>query len=136
MQWRLSEPVQCLRWHEADATLYATAPGSGSILLLQPGNTAVRRLATVPKGSGRVSGLAFDAQGGVWTALRDGWSVVRFAPDGGLDRVVGLPVPCPTDVAVGGGALDRLYITTARQPVPLDTLQNAPLSGRLFELVL
>jgi len=46
-----------------------------------------------------------------------------------LDRVVGLPVPCPTDVALVG---ERLYITTARQPVPLDALDKAPLSGRLL----
>ncbi|WP_415842208.1 SMP-30/gluconolactonase/LRE family protein [Paracidovorax anthurii] len=96
----------------------------------------VRRLVTVPKGSGRVSGLAFDADGGVWTALRDGWSVVRFLPDGSLDRVAGLPVPCPTDVAVGGVGGRCLFVTTARQPVALDMLANAPLSGRLFALPL
>ena len=61
---------------------------------------------------------------------------MRFAHDGALDRVVGLPVPCPTDLAIGGVGGDRLYITTARQPLSLDTLQNAPLSGMLFELVL
>lgn len=112
---------------------------SGAILLLKPGQGAVRRLATVPKGSGRVSGLAFDAQGGIWTALCDGWSVVRFSPDGQLVRVVGLPVPCATDLAFSpkpeatGG--ERLVITTARHSVPLDTLANAPLSGRLFTLL-
>ena len=78
-----------------------------------------------------MSGLAVDEQGGAWTALRDGWSVVRVAPDGNLDRVVGLPVPCPTDVALVEG---MLYITTARQPVPLDYLEKAPLSGRLLSV--
>ena len=78
----MGETVRALSWHAQEQALYATAPGSGSILRLQPGQGAMRRLATVPKGSGRLSGLAFDAQWGIWTALCDGWSVVRFAPDG------------------------------------------------------
>lgn len=134
--WRVAEPVQCLRWNPADGILYGSAPRSGNLLMLQPGEgkaqKAMRRLATVPKGSGRIGGLAFDAQGGIWTALCDGWSVVRFSADGSLDRVIGLPVPCPTDVEVGGPDGRRLYVTSARQPVALDALQNAPLSGRLF----
>jgi len=134
VKWRIGEPVQCLRWHGEDRTLYAAAPGSGAILLMQAGTPNVRRLATVPRGSGRISGLAFDATGGVWTALCDGWSVVRFSADGQLDRVVGLPVPCATDLVFGGPEGQQLYITTARQSVALDTLASAPLSGRLLTL--
>ncbi len=133
-QWRITEPVQCLHWSTQDNTLYATAPASGTILMMKPGTAAVRRLATVPKGSGRISGLARDAAGGLWTALRDGWSVVRISPEGNLDRVIGLPVPCPTDVAMGGHDMNQLFVTTARQPVSLDALANAPGSGRLFVL--
>lgn len=129
LHWTLEEPVQALCWDGREAQLLAAAPGSGSLLILRPGAAGVRRLATLPKGSGQLSGLALDAAGGVWTALRDGWSVVRIAADGTLDRMVGLPVPHPTDVAVAG---HRLYVTTARQPVPLDILANAPLSGRLL----
>ncbi|RYY63214.1 MAG: IclR family transcriptional regulator, partial [Comamonadaceae bacterium] len=105
---------------------------TGSILLLREGASAMRRLATIPKGSGRIAGLALDAAGGVWTALQDGWGVVRISPDGELDRLVALPVPCPTDVAVGGAGGASLFITTARQPVALDVLAKAPLSGSLF----
>lgn len=98
------------------------------------GTAAVRRLATVPRGSGRLSGLAFDAAGGIWTALCDGWSVVRFSADGQLDRVVGLPVPCATDLVFGGPDGQQRYITTARQSVALDTLASVPLSGLLLAL--
>ncbi len=134
IHWRCPETLQCIRWRSEDQTLYATVPASGTVLKMQPGSNVMRRLGNVLKGSGQVSGLAFDASGGVWTALCDGWSVVRFAADGSLDRVVGLPVPCPTDLAFGGPAMDRLFVTTARHLVALDTLVNAPLSGRLFEL--
>ena len=131
---RVTEAVQCLKWRAEDATLFAAAPDTGSILMLKPGTPGVRRLATVPKGSGAVSGLAFDREGGIWTCLRGGWGVVRFAPDGGLDRVVGLPVPCPTDLAFDG-QFSSLYVATARQPVSLEVLNDAPLSGRLFKVV-
>lgn len=131
VQWRISEPVQCLAWSVADQTFYATAPQSGAILVLAP-RQGVRRLATVPKGSGRISGLALDAQGGIWTALFDGWSLMRFTSDGQVDSVIGLPVPCATDLCFEPGSSSRLFVTTARHSVPLDTLSSAPLSGQLL----
>jgi DNA-binding IclR family transcriptional regulator/sugar lactone lactonase YvrE len=129
LRWSLDEPVNALCWDVAGDTLHVAATHSGSLLMLRPGSAMIRRLATLPKGSGRISGLALDEAGGVWTALRDGWSVVRVSPDGVLDRVIGLPVPCPTDLALVD---QQLFITTARQPVPLDALEKAPLSGRLL----
>lgn len=128
-RWTLDEPAQALCWDAAGEQLHVAAPGSGSLVMLRTGSALVRRLATLPKGSGRISGLAVDEKGGAWTALCDGWSVVRVAADGTLDRVIGLPVPCPTDVALAGG---QLFVTSARQPVPLDALEKSPLSGRLL----
>ncbi|MDO8249771.1 MAG: SMP-30/gluconolactonase/LRE family protein [Rhodoferax sp.] len=61
--------------------------------------------------SGNPGGLAVDGDAGVWLALTEGWSVMRLAPDGSVDRVIGLPVPSPTDLA----------------------LASAPLSGRLLQ---
>lgn len=130
--WTLGEPLDALAWDGAGQSLYGLSRESGVILVMQRGQASVRRLATVPKGSGRLSGLAVDGEGCVWTALQDGWSVVRFSPDGNQDRVIGLPVPCPSDLALGGESLNTLYVTSARQPVSLEVLGNAPLSGRLF----
>ena len=130
--WRLSEPAAALAWDGAGETLYLTASASGTLYSARAGSASVRRLATVPKGSGRLAGLAVDRQGGVWSALRDGWSVVRFEADGSLDRVVALPVPCPTDVGFGGNDGDTLFVTSARDAVTREALDAAPLSGRLF----
>jgi IclR family transcriptional regulator, acetate operon repressor len=91
-------------------------------------------LTTVPKGSGRLAGLAADPAGGWWSALRGGWSVARFDDDGSLARVIALPVPGPSGVAVGGTSGDTLYVTTAREAVTRESLEAAPLSGRLFEV--
>lgn len=132
VHWKVSERVDALAWNIDGTWLYAAAPESGSIYRMQPGQRIVRRLATMPKGSGRISGLALDASEGIWTALKGGWGVVRFAPDGTLDRVVGLPVPSPTGVCVGGPDRSVLYVTSARHEVPIEVLADAPLSGRLF----
>lgn len=130
--WSLNEPASALAWDASGAQLYAVLQDSAELLVMRRGEAGVRRLASVPKGSGRPGGLAVDAQGGLWTALEDGWGVVRFSPDGTQDRLVSLPVPCPSDVAIGGAGGDMLFVTSARQSVSLEVLGNAPLSGRLF----
>ncbi|WP_110400057.1 IclR family transcriptional regulator domain-containing protein [Sphaerotilus hippei] len=131
--WHLPEPATALAWQADGRRLVAVAPESGTLYTLTPGSATVRRLATVPKGSGRLLGLALDADGGAWCALKGGWSVARFAPDGSLDRVIGLPVPCPTGVALGGPAeAPLLCVPTAREGLSSEVLGNAPGSGRLL----
>jgi sugar lactone lactonase YvrE len=58
---------------------------------------------------------------------------MRLAADGSVDRVIGLPVSSPTDVALGGPDGQTLFITTDRQALAIDTLVSAPLSGRLLQ---
>ncbi len=132
--WRLAEPATALAWDLRSELLYIACAGSGTLYAARVGSQSLQRLATVPKGSGQLSGLAVDAQGGIWSALRGGWSVARFANDGSLDRVLALPVPCPTGVAFGGMEGRSLFVTTARDAVSREALEAAPLSGRLFVL--
>jgi DNA-binding IclR family transcriptional regulator/sugar lactone lactonase YvrE len=132
--WRLAEPASAMSWDVTGQQLALAAAGSGTVFVATPGLTALRRLTTVPKGSGVLAGIAHDAEGGLWCALRDGWNVVRLGPDGSWDRVVALPVPCPTGLGFGGPARDRLYVTSARDAVNREALDAAPLSGRLFRL--
>jgi IclR family transcriptional regulator, acetate operon repressor len=116
--------------------LFIASAGSGTLQMAEPGSSTLRRLATVPRGSGQLAGLAADAQGGVWAALRGGWSVVHFADDGSMGRVVAMPVPSPTALAFGGTAGQTLFITSARDQLGREALDVAPLSGRLFTLQL
>lgn len=77
-------------------------------------------------------GLTVDAEGYVWSAKWDGWRVVRYDPDGGVDRVLPLPVQRPTSVAFGGPDLDRLYVSSARVRLSNGALAAGPLAGALL----
>jgi IclR family transcriptional regulator, acetate operon repressor len=134
--WRLPEPVTALAWDPSGATLAMAAAASGTLAVAQRGNTSHRRLATVPKGSGRLAGLAADGDGGWWSALDGGWSAARFDAEGQWSRVVALPVPSPTGVALGGSRGDCLYVTSARGALGREALDAAPLAGRLFRIAL
>jgi sugar lactone lactonase YvrE len=74
-------------------------------------------------------GLTVDREGGVWVALHGGSAVHRYGPDGALDLVVEVGARQVTACALGGGDLDRLFITTSREGLePGDD----PLAGSLF----
>ncbi|MFJ2768831.1 SMP-30/gluconolactonase/LRE family protein [Streptomyces sp. NPDC087300] len=89
-----------------------------------------RPFAHIEEGAGFPDGLTVDAEGRVWVALWDGAAIRRYAPDGRLDRVVGLPVRRPTACAFGGPELRDLYVTTARTGIE----RPHPLSGSVLVL--
>jgi sugar lactone lactonase YvrE len=81
---------------------------------------------------GYPDGSTVDAEGYLWNARWEGGSVVRFAPDGQVDRVVEIDAPLVTSCAFGGAALGTLYVTTARYELSAETLQKYPQAGSLF----
>ncbi len=91
-----------------------------------------RPLLGVPEADGVPDGMTVDAEGCLWVATWDGWSVRRYRPDGGLDRIVMLPVARVTSCAFGGDGLTDLYVTTARDGLSDVQLAAQPLAGGLF----
>ncbi|MBI9097071.1 MAG: SMP-30/gluconolactonase/LRE family protein [Spirochaetaceae bacterium] len=81
---------------------------------------------------GLPDGSIIDSQGYLWNAQWAGSRVVRFAPDGTVDRVVELPVPNVTCLCFGGKELETLYITTARFTLSDEDLHKYPSAGGLF----
>ena len=79
-------------------------------------------------------GSAVDAEGFLWNAQFNGGQLVRYAPDGRIDRVLPLPVKRPTCCAFGGPELDLLYITTASQGMSEADMQAEPLAGALLAI--
>ncbi|MFT3821964.1 MAG: SMP-30/gluconolactonase/LRE family protein [Rubrivivax sp.] len=59
-------------------------------------------------------GAAVDAEGGLWVALVQTAQLVRFHPDGSLDRMIDCPVPYVTCPCFGGEGLDTIYLTSIR----------------------
>ena len=77
-----------------------------------------RPFATPPRGV--PDGLVLDGAGGVWVALWDGGAVVRFSPEGEVDRVVEVPTPRVTACTLGGEDLRTLYVTTSQHGLDHD----------------
>lgn len=83
---------------------------------------------------GLPDGSVVDAEGCLWNAQWGGSRVVRFSPDGSVDRVCEMPVKNITCLCFGGKELDTLYVTTARLTLGDKELADKPLSGGLFAL--
>lgn len=124
-------------WSPDDRLMYFTDSGKRTIWVYdfdaERGEISNRRVfAEIDSATGIPDGLAVDVDGGVWSAIWDGWNVTRFAPDGQIDRVVSLPVPRPTSVAFGGKDLATMFVTTARIRLSAAILAEAPLSGSIL----
>ena len=63
-------------------------------------------------------GATVDSDDHVWSVEVYAGRLVRFAPDGSLDRVVQLPVDYATSVIFGGPDLDIAYVTSMARTVP------------------
>lgn len=79
-------------------------------------------------------GVTVDAEGGVWNCKWDGSRIVRYSPDGTVDRVLRVPVPRPTRCAFVGPDRTALAVTSARTGLDPAALAEAPLSGRVLLL--
>ncbi len=58
-------------------------------------------------------GLTIDAEGFLWSARFRGSKLVRYDPQGKVEREVRLPVLSPASTAFGGANLDELYVSAA-----------------------
>lgn len=88
---------------------------------LAPGEaTPCRKRVFVRVGDdeGIPDGLTTDADGFVYSAQWYGGQVVRYDPQGRVERRIELPVTQVSSVAFGGEDLRDLYITTAGDPWP------------------
>jgi len=101
---------------------------------LETGDVGPRRIFSEAAGLGTPDGNAVDAEGFLWSARWDGSAVVRFAPDGSVDRVVPIPATLVTSCAFGGPDLDTLYVTSARLAIDAETAARYPQQGGLFAL--
>ncbi|MDR6585285.1 gluconolaconase [Herbaspirillum sp. BH-1] len=91
-----------------------------------------RVFADLAQQPGGPDGSTVDADGHVWNAQWGGARVVRFAPDGRIDRIVDMPTAQPSCVAFGGAALDTLFVTSAHEGMSAQQREQDALAGALF----
>jgi sugar lactone lactonase YvrE len=93
-----------------------------------------RVLISVPDepGEGGPDGLTVDSEGFIWSARWGGWKIVRYDPDGKVEREVKLPAARITSAIFGGPDLDKLYITSARIDLSEADLISQPHAGSVF----
>jgi sugar lactone lactonase YvrE len=128
-----------LAWSPDDRTFYFADTIDRAIYAYDydppTGSIANRRvLADHADQPGNPDGSTNDEKGFLWNAQWDGWRLVRFAPDGRVDRVVELPVQKPTSCMFGGPDLRTLYVTSAVWDLAGPALERQPWAGGLLAL--
>jgi sugar lactone lactonase YvrE len=69
---------------------------------------------------GRPDGAAIDTDGCYWICGNDAGCVLRFTPQGVLDRRIDVPMAKPSMCSFGGPALDELMVTSISAGQPDD----------------
>lgn len=99
------------------------------------GNIANRRVfCDTGNHPGNPDGSTVDAEGCLWNCEYGGWRVVRYRPDGRIDRAIRLPVSNPTCCCFGDADRRTLYITSATQQLTPEQLAQQPLAGSVFAI--
>lgn len=87
------------------------------------------------EGLGGADGSVVDSEGFLWNARWGGGAVIRISPDGKLDQVIEVPgvtrVSCP---ALGGKDMKTLYLTTARENMTPEEIEQQTHAGSVFAI--
>ncbi|WP_374653619.1 SMP-30/gluconolactonase/LRE family protein [Dongia sp.] len=123
-----------------DRHLYFADSWSGEIWVydydIDTGNVSNRRTFTKVDTSrgGAADGSTVDAEGCLWNAQVYDAKIVRYTPEGKVDRVIDMPVKKVTSVMFGGPNLDILFVTSMAKP-PLPRFPgDGVLRGSLFAI--
>lgn len=121
-------------WSPDGSVFYFSDTWSGEIWVYdydaERGTVSHRRVfASVDTSRGGGSdGSTVDSEGFLWNALVYAGKLVRYAPDGAVDRIIDMPVKKVTSVMFGGPELDVLYATSMSRP-PLPRFPGDPVVG-------
>jgi L-arabinonolactonase len=117
---RLDEGIICANgpcWSPDDKTFYFADTFKREIWAydyeIETGAVSNRRVfASTAADAGFADGSTVDAEGYVWNAQVIAGELIRYAPDGSIDRRIGMPVRNITSVIFGGRNLDEIYVTS------------------------
>ncbi|WP_341317994.1 SMP-30/gluconolactonase/LRE family protein [Paraburkholderia sp. IMGN_8] len=110
-----------LAWSPEGATMYLSDSHTSRRLIwafdydIEAGEPRNRRVfADLNHHAGRPDGAAVDADGCYWICANDAGLLLRFTPQGKLDRQIVVPAAKPSMCAFGGRDLDTLFVTSIR----------------------
>src|SRR5262249_15947769 len=92
---------------------------------------ASRVFAQTPIGADP-DGATIDVDGCLWSAHWGAGCVVRYTPEGRIDRTLLVPASQPTCVCFAGPEFDVLCVTTARMDLSEPALRAQPNAGAVF----
>jgi sugar lactone lactonase YvrE len=138
---RMAEKVCCsngIGWSPDNKTMYFCESFAHFIHAYDfdavTGNIENRRTFTTVNPASFPDGLTVDAEGFVWSAQPVFGRLVRYDPQGKIERIIELPVSRGTSVMFGGKDLDTLYVTTMRTTLSDEQLAEEPLAGSLLAI--
>jgi sugar lactone lactonase YvrE len=104
-------------WSPDDRTFYLADTFQGEVWAydydIETGSLSNRRVfASFAGDPGVADGSTVDAEGCLWNAQLISGDLVRYGPDGRVDRRIGMPVRNITSVMFGGERLDEIYVTS------------------------
>ncbi|MGZ2256370.1 SMP-30/gluconolactonase/LRE family protein [Roseobacter sp. A03A-229] len=104
-------------WSPDDSTFYFADTFKNEIWAydydIDTGAVSNRRVfASTSDDAGFADGSTVDAEGYLWNAQVISGDLIRYAPDGQIDRKISMPVKNITSVIFGGPDLDEIYVTS------------------------
>jgi sugar lactone lactonase YvrE len=88
----------------------------------------------VVDGPGGPDGACVDAQGHIWLCVWGGSKLIRYRPDGTVERIVALPIERATCATFGGEDYGTLFVTTARNGFTEEQSAAQPLAGSVLAI--
>jgi sugar lactone lactonase YvrE len=133
-------------WSPDDTTFYVADSFQGEFWAydydIERGRLNNKRVFTSFAHDGGVAdGATVDAEGCLWNAQLITGDLIRYAPDGRVERKIGMPVRNITSVTFGGENLDEIYVTSmarVKHPAEHDRFAKEArpqyLAGALFRV--
>ncbi|MFI5151828.1 MAG: SMP-30/gluconolactonase/LRE family protein [Chitinophagales bacterium] len=127
-----------LVWSKDNSRMYYIDSPKQSVqsFLFDPKSGSIqyeKDIIQIPRDMGAPDGMAIDREGLLWIAHWGGSGVYRWDPSNGkcIDKIE-VAAPHVTSCAFVGEDLDHLFITSARQELTKDQLDQFPASGDCF----
>ncbi|MCC0022839.1 MAG: SMP-30/gluconolactonase/LRE family protein [Hyphomicrobiaceae bacterium] len=83
---------------------------------------------------GGPDGLTIDADDNIWSAMWDGWCLIKLSQEGEELERIQMPVRRPSSVTFGGENLDQMLITSATVDFTSADYLKSPQAGGLFAM--